>query len=552
MFEDEMATVEASFRGLGSAREGVSARGGGADERSLTQVLETTERLRRAADALELSVIGQAARWGEERGPDGIHRRVRLPQGEVAEFAPEAVALATKASTWAAGERCDLAARAVTDLLPLADLVAQGRLQTKALSIVAKETREADPEAVDAVLAHMLDPLRGKPESIRICELEEREIRKSIRRILDRVRPELRQKKAERNRREALNVGFSAGPDGCADMFATLPTETAAAIKEAIEVVAKSLRDDDPNLTYGASRAYGLADLALRGVDVKATVRLGMPIITAAASRLTFAPCEVGEGSGGGGSTLGQDLHGPTAREGRFVTGGGADAVEVLPEEWAGDAVTSQVPATCGPRGQATWTSGSDIPGLGFIPADVISALISNLETKVSRALIDARTGVLMETSNPRYVVTDSMREFVHTRDETCRMWGCNRTISRSCGETNGDLDHATEWPAGPSCPLNLSGLCRHHHRLKHTPSWSHRLTEDGRTVWVSPAGAEVETFPSLWVHTDEDSPPPEGANEPGSSCDLDEEEALFYKTLRQESLATIGGPQGYPADPPF
>src|SRR5690606_22711312 len=140
---------------------------------------ETTERLRRAADALELSVIGQAARWGEERGLDGLYRRVRLPEGEVAEFAPEAVALATKASTWAAGERCDLAARAVTDLLPLADLVAEGRLQTKALTIVAKETKEADPEAVKAVLTHMLDPLRGKPGSIRICELEEREIRKS-------------------------------------------------------------------------------------------------------------------------------------------------------------------------------------------------------------------------------------------------------------------------------------------------------------------------------------------------------------------------------------
>lgn len=68
MLEEELTVLEESFRGLGQAREGVTQRGGRADERSLTEVLTATERLRRAADALELSVIGQAARWGEERG----------------------------------------------------------------------------------------------------------------------------------------------------------------------------------------------------------------------------------------------------------------------------------------------------------------------------------------------------------------------------------------------------------------------------------------------------------------------------------------------------
>ena len=59
----------------------------------------------------------------------------------------------------------------------------------------------------------------------------------------------------------------------------------------------------------------------------------------------------------------------------------------------------------------------------------------------------------------------------------------------------------------------NLSGLRRHHHRLKHLPIWRHELREDGRTTWTSPAGEHVETFPELWVHVgDELSPPPEGA----------------------------------------
>ena len=191
--------------------------------------------------------------------------------------------------------------------------------------------------------------------------------------------------------------------------------------------------------------------------------------------------------------------------------------VDVLPEEWAGDAVSSQVPTTFGPGGQEGWISGCDIPGIGYIPPDAVAALTTHLETKVSRALLDARTGTLVETSNPRYVITDSMREFVNARDETCRMWGCNRRIRGTSLEHGADLDHAIPWPAGPSTPANLSGLCRHHHLLKHSPRWTHELHPDGTAEWVSPGGVSAVTFPARWVHTESEgeagSPSPEGAN---------------------------------------
>ncbi|WEV78616.1 hypothetical protein O9K63_02120 [Janibacter cremeus] len=520
MFEDEMAMLEESFRGLGNARERVSARGRRADEQTLTRALETTERLRRAADALELSVIGQAVRWGEERGPDGIYRAVHLDEGEVAEFAVEAVGVTLRASTYEARGRCDLAARAVTDLRELADLIADGRLRERAMGVVAKETRLAEPHAVAEVVAHLMAPMRGRPDSIRIVELEEREIRKACRRILQRVQPDLLRGESKRNRREQLDARFSAGPVGTTDLHGTLPSELALALKSAIDEAAKQRLVDDPDLTAGAARALGLVDLALRGVEVTAQVRVGIPVITSAASRLAFAPYEGGEGGGGRGS-LGQDLHGPTAREGRLVTGDGADAVEVLAEEWAGDAVSSQVPTTFGPDGPPSWISGCDIPGIGYIPPDAVAAIVSNLETKVSRALLDARTGTLVETSNPRYVVTDSMREFVAARDEVCRMWGCNRRAWRGALMPAADLDHARPWPEGPSSPRNLSGLCRHHHLLKHSERWTHVLHPDGTTEWISPGGVSTVTFPAQWVHTEDEggdpgaltSPPWEGAN---------------------------------------
>ncbi len=512
MFDDELAMLGESFTRLGHVRTGVTQRGGRADEPTLTAVLTATERLRRAADALELAVIGHAVRWGEERGPDGIFRPVHLPSGHVAEFAAEAVALVTRDSLHETDRRCDLGARTLTDLRPIADLVAAGEITTNALAIVAKETRDACPEAVAAVIEHLLGPLRGKPGTRRIIEFDHRELRKATRRILERVEPELLDERAARNRRDKLDVRFSPGPVGCADMYATLPTELAVVLKEAIEQAAARRRALDPGMTVGASRAHGLADLALRGVDVVANVRLGIPIITSAASRLTFAPF----GGGEGGSTVGQDLHGPTSRAGRFVTGEGADAVDVIPEEWAGDAVTSQVPTTLGPGGQQSWISGCEIPGVGFIPADAVAAIVSNVETRVSRALIDARTGVLVETSNPRYVVPDSMREFVGARDGTCRMWACNRRVLGGRPEGNADLDHALPYPEGTSSPSNLSGLCRHHHRLKHSARWTYTLHPDGRTEWISPSGVSADTFPTMWVHAEdegeESSPPAEGA----------------------------------------
>ncbi len=504
-----MTKVKKSCKRVRKARKRVTKHGEDADEGSLTKVLQATERLRRVADALELAVIGEAVRWGEERGDDGIYRRVHRDLGEVADFAVEAVGVAVRAGPYEASTLCDLASRAVTDLVELADLVAEGKLRVRALGIVAKETEEASQEAVRAVLDHLLAPLRGRPKSIRVTELEDRELRKAIRRILARAEPELLKEKARRNRRNQLDVGVQPGPVGTSDLTATLPSEMAAAIKAAVDEAARLRQEADPELRVGAARAWGLADLVLRDVSVTAQVQLGIPVITSSASRIGFAPCGGGEGGPFGASSQSSShlRDREEAQEYRLVTGEGVDQVDVITEEWAGDSVSSQVPSTLGPGGPHCWISGTEIPGVGYVPPDAVAAIMSNLDTKISRALLDARTGTVAETSNPRYVVTKSMREFVATRDETCRMWGCNRRIRRDRAGYGADLDHATPWPKGESTPTNLSGLCRHHHLLKHSPRWTHRLHPDGSTEWVTPAGVPAMTFPAQWVHTDDDQP---------------------------------------------
>ena len=122
------------------------------------------------------------------------------------------------------------------------------------------------------------------------------------------------------------------------------------------------------------------------------------------------------------------------------------------------------------------------------------------MPTDIGRALLDARTGTLMESVSNAYRPTKNLTDFVTTRDGTCRMWGCTRP-ARRC-----DLDHATPWPNGPTTPTNLGGLCRRHHRLKQRRRWTYHLHPDGTATWTSPTGKKRTTQPD---HAALPPPPP-------------------------------------------
>lgn len=286
-------------------------------------------------------------------------------------------------------------------------------------------------------------------------------------------------------------------------------------MKSAVDEAGRLRLEDDPDLPVGTARALGLTDLVLRGVEVRAEVRLGIPVIASAASRLTFAPVSGDQCTGSCGQGPEELIvleEGVTSRSRteetfRIVTGSGADQVDVLAEEWMPD-VTSQAPvpttaSTTGEEGPA-WVSGTTIPGVGFVPPDVVAAVSSQLDTRVSRALLDARTGTLLETSTPRYAIPAAQREFVTARDGSCRMWGCTRPVHTTRLGWRADVDHAIPWPEGETSPANLSALCRHHHRVKHSPRWRHTLHEDGTTEWFTPGGVPAFTFPIHAVHEDE------------------------------------------------
>ncbi len=530
------------------------------DDGQLERALVATEAVRRAVDGLELVLVAEVGRRGEERGPDGRYREVRLPAGTVADMAPDAVAVATGLGPTEASRRCAVASRAATDLAALAALVAEGRLGRRALEQVHKHTSDTAPETTAAIVEHLLGERRGAPGSIRIIDMEPHEVAKTCRRLITRLEPDLMQARADANRATKLDVRTEAGAVGTTWLTAVLPSEVGAAIKAAVDAAGQRWRADDPDMPIGTARAMGLADLLLCGSEVTAEVRLGVPVIASAVSRLTFAPvvdpsCPVCRGER---DVLFEDMleEGLTCAEPqhahlRLVTGEGPDQVDVLGEEWMSDDVTTQVRVGGGDR----WVSGTTIPGVGFVPPDVVAAIVARLDTRVGRAMLDARTGTLLETSTSSYAIPRAQREFVATRDGTCRMWGCERPVeSRRLGWA-ADVDHATPWPQGETSPANLSDLCRHHHRVKHSTRWSHRLREDGSTEWVTPGGVVAFTFPVHAVDEGEDaSSPLTGTDEPdeGSPASSSSPPVGTNAAVTQDSSPLAGTNAAEEGAPPF
>lgn len=439
MFDDVLMLCSKIRHGMEAAALSATVVAPTASTELLTRVLVAIESVRRSADAAQLVVIAELARRDLAKGEDGLYAEVRTDPGVVAEMAPDEIEMAIACTAREAHERCRLAVRLADDLDPLVVPLLEGRTTERALRLVAEETEEASPEAVRAVVEHVLEAKRGTDEP-RIVALDRHDLAQACRRVLDRVDVGWRQRRAETNRRDRTDVRIEPGPIGTTYLTACLPSELALVLWRAVDELASTRRREEPGLTAGMARAAALTDLALRGVEVSPHVVIGMPVVRCDADVLSGAGSEADAGAG---------------------------------------------------AGREPWLTGVEVPRIGWIPPDVVQTLTERLDTRVSRALLDAETGVVAETSTTGYVPPPAVRRHLQLRDRTCRMWGCDRPAVET------DLDHAEPWPAGETSPINLSALCRHHHRVKHAPGWSHLLRSDGTTEWVSPGGVSRVSLPA-------------------------------------------------------
>lgn len=141
-----------------------------------------------------------------------------------------------------------------------------------------------------------------------------------------------------------------------------------------------------------------------------------------------------------------------------------------------------------------------ELSGFGPLTAEAVGELgLSPVgDVRWRTLLIDPATGILTDVE-PRYRPSAQLEHAVRARDRTCRFPGCRRPATTS--RSGVDVDHTTPWPAGPTSATNLDCLCRHHHRLKHSPGWRVEIEPDGTLHWTTPTGHRFTTRP--WQYDD-------------------------------------------------
>src|SRR6478736_3223848 len=477
---DRIAALRTEAAAVGAQ---LAAHGAGMGQEELFEVTGELQAVANAVEGAQLVAIAHAGSHElrlTERGPVEIHHEV----GFIDAMTSSEVSLATGLGQWAAGRKVGLAEALAGRFTKLLGKVLTGELATVNASKVVAACDGLDATACAAVEDVLVQRLVG---------MDPARITTVARKVATRVAADQVAAATAKNKKDRA-VQVSPGPDGTTDWWARLPAGRSAAAWAAIRDLADRYTKKDPTLTLDQARADAFIDLLLTNVTVTAKVTLGIPVITgpdaehARAAALTEHAAENQAGNGPSGASA--DAEPPAESP---TTGPGAP--------WVRPAVATGG-LGLGERFSlsAALLSGCEIPGIGFIDADTVEALLAVVPTDIGRALLDARTGTLIETVTTAYRPSKAVTEFVTTRDGTCRMWGCPRPAVKC------DIDHARPWPTGPTTPSNLGGLCRRHHRLKQRRRWNYHLAPDGTATWTSPTGTTRTTPPD---HAALPPPPP-------------------------------------------
>jgi len=441
-----------------------------ASEMSPDELFEVTGELQGAANAVEGAQLVAIAHAGShetrltERGPVEVHHEL----GYIDQMTSSEVSLATGVGQWAAGRKVGLAAALSSRFPRLLAKVVAGELAGVNAQKVVSVCDGLDEQACAAVESVLADRLVG---------MDPARVTTVARRVATRVAADQVAATTVKNKGDRC-VQVSPGPDGTTNWWAQLPAGRSAAAWEAVTSLGDEYAAKDPSLTLDQARADAFLDLVLTNVTVTAKVTLGIPVITGVegeAARDSAIAAHAAEGAHAGdedAETRGSDdIDGAAAFQRPAVATGGLGLGENFSLA-------------------AALLSGCEVPGIGFIDAETVEALLSVVPTDIGRALLDTRTGTLVESVTDAYRPPRSVTDFVTTRDGTCRMWGCTRPAARC------DIDHARPWPNGPTSPTNLGGLCRRHHRLKQRRRWTYHLDPDGTATWTSPSGTKRVTQP--------------------------------------------------------
>jgi hypothetical protein len=336
-------------------------------------------------------------------------------------------------------------ARALAALPATSDALAAGDISLDHAEVITR--------LADGLPAHLLPDFEGRVLA-RAAEATPGETAAFARRLrarLDVVGEEARRQTGARR----IEVRIWAEDDGLACLLARLPLADAARVHAALEAGARRV-PFDPDQSMGQRRVTALVDTLCGGASL-----------------------DSGAGAGSG-----------TGRDGAPTPG------PVLAPVPAPALAVSVVVDAATLLGLDDAPAFLDLPAEGRVPmtAAALRGLLADPTVPVTlrRLLTDPRTGEVVDRGRTAYRVTGDLRDFVTSRDGTCRFPHCTRSARTA------DIDHAMAWDdGGETSRRNLVSLCRRHHVLKTHGAWSTvRRRDDGSVEWRAPDGGRVVTHP--------------------------------------------------------
>lgn len=312
----------------------------------------------------------------------------------------------------------------------------------------------------------------------------------------------LRLRKADAAR--ARGVRFSKGQDGMTSVSATLRSDEAAVLAEAIDEQVKLDR-----ATENAARDAALTEAEAAGEpepefteDEEYTekqrradalmARVCGDLGPSHGSNSEPGPDGHADGSPSGGAPSGGSPSGD-GRSGNTIgsTTGGGPALR----PWI-TIITNPTGGNC-PDGSGSSAAGVEFPRTGEATIESLLDMLDLADDAVIESLDPTIGAADSDEASLRYRPGAALARRVRLRDGTCRHPGC-AVPAESC-----DLDHIVPFnhddPAagGPTVEWNLAAACRTHHRFKTFAGWGYRMEPDGTLFITTPAGETMYTRPT-------------------------------------------------------
>lgn len=467
MLEEIGGRADAVLAAVQASAHGTSTADLVRDVRGLQQLISALT----AAQTVRIAQF--AARDEEQREPGGPFTEVDRGVGHVCEFAADTLAPMLGMSHGPATTRVHTAAKLVSSLPLTMRALADAELDPFRAQLIADELVLADRDTCARVedLIH--------PE---VCGDTPAQVRRRVRRTLADVDPEATAATAARARLERFVRTRASHVPGVTEWWAQLPAEDSVRCWAAIDALAQRRKQDDPSQPIDRCRADALVDLILGNATIEASLTVVVPIATSQQPDGTddpHAPQESEQADDPDAPQQSDETDDPDAPR-------QSDEAQEQPAEPAAESTGT---ATIDDQGAGA--TGVEIPGIGIVPVAAVLSMAGIFDRPIRRMLVDATTGVTVETSSRSYRPPPGMARYVRLRDGTCRFPGCGVRAERC------DLDHVTPWPRGSTRPSNLLTLCRHHHRLKHATRWRVELDPvTAEATWTDPFGDRWVTRP--------------------------------------------------------